>query len=197
MNSGSRSCCALRAKESAAGGSREYNLPSQRSTDSTKRRHRWVWGVVLLLFALLFVVVLRHRETAAAGAQTGGRHMMMGPVPVATATAKLGGVGVYLEAIGTVTPIYTDSITAQVPGHITAVRYREGKFVHKGKPLIHLYAQPYEAQLDQAQGTLEHDQQVLAEAQMDLERYKQAWARNGIPRQTLEDQEKVVLQDHG
>src|SRR5260370_12135023 len=60
---------------------------------------------------------------------------MTGPVPVATATAKLGGVGVYLEAIGTVTPIYTDSITAQVTGHITAVRYREGQFVHKGDPL--------------------------------------------------------------
>ena len=123
--------------------------------------------------------------------------MMMGPVPVATAKAKLGGVGVYLEAIGTVTPVYTDSITAQVTGHITAVRYREGQFVHKGDPLIDLDARPYEAQLEQAQGTLEHDQQVLAEAQMDLERYKQAWARNGIPRQTLEDQEKVVLQDQG
>ena len=32
---------------------------------------------------------------------------------------------------------------------------------------------------------------------MDLERYKQAWAKNAIPRQTLEDQEKVVLQDKG
>src|SRR5260370_2417961 len=197
MNSGSHSDWASTPKEWASRDSREHNLPSQRSTDSPKRRTRWIWGVVLLLFALLFVVVLRHRETAAAGAQTGGRHMMMGPVPVATATAKLGGVGVYVEAIGTVTPIYTDSIAAQVTGHITAVRYREGQFVHKGDPLIDLDARPYEAQLEQAQGTLEHDQQVLAEAQMDLERYKQAWARHGIPRQTLEDQEKVVLQDHG
>src|SRR5260370_29093592 len=89
MNSGSHSDWASTPKEWASRDSREHNLPSQRSTDSPKRRHRWVWGVVLLLFALLFVVVLRHRETAAAGAQTGGRHMMMGPVPVATATAKL------------------------------------------------------------------------------------------------------------
>jgi multidrug efflux system membrane fusion protein len=116
---------------------------------------------------------------------------------VTTATAKRGSIGVYLEAIGTVTPVYTDSITAQVTGHITAVRYREGQFVHKGDPLIDLDARPYEAQLEQAQGTLEHDRQLLAEAQMDVERYKQAWSRNGIPRQTLEDQEKVVLQDQG
>src|SRR5258708_34616751 len=32
---------------------------------------------------------------------------------------------------------------------------------------------------------------------MEVERYKEAWSRNGIPRQTLEDQEKVVLQDQG
>ena len=32
---------------------------------------------------------------------------------------------------------------------------------------------------------------------MDLKRYQDAWAKNAIPRQTLEDQEKVVLQDQG
>jgi membrane fusion protein, multidrug efflux system len=53
--------------------------------------------------------------------------MMTGPVPVTIATAKLGSMGVYLEAIGTVTPVYTDSVTAQVTGHITAVRYNEGQ----------------------------------------------------------------------
>src|SRR5260370_8894249 len=142
MNSGSHSDWASTPKEWAARDSREDNWASQRSTDAAKRRHRWVWGVVVLLFALLFVVVLRHRETVAAGAQTGGRHMMMGPVPVATATAKLGGVGVYLEAIGTVTPVYTDSITAQVTGHITAVLNRGGQFVHKGDPLIDLQSPP-------------------------------------------------------
>jgi multidrug efflux system membrane fusion protein len=32
---------------------------------------------------------------------------------------------------------------------------------------------------------------------MDLQRYKDAWARNAIPKQTLDDQEKLVLQDEG
>jgi multidrug efflux system membrane fusion protein len=38
---------------------------------------------------------------------------MMGPVPVTTATAKLGNIKIYLDAIGTVTPVYTDTITAR------------------------------------------------------------------------------------
>jgi multidrug efflux system membrane fusion protein len=116
---------------------------------------------------------------------------------VTTATAKGGDIRIYLDAIGTVTPVYTDTITAQVTGVITAVRYREGQFVRKGDALIDLDSRPYAAQLEQAQGTLEHDQQLLAQAQMDLERYQQAWARNGIPRQTLEDQQKLVLQYKG
>src|SRR6202034_152142 len=112
-------------------------------------------------------------------------------VPVVPATATTGNLGVYLDAIGTVTPIYTDSITAQVTGVITTVHYREGQLVHKGDPLVDIDARPYEAQLDQAQGALNRDQSMLSEAQMDLKRYQDAWAKNAIPRQTLEDQQKV------
>ncbi len=122
---------------------------------------------------------------------------MTGAVPVTVATATKGSIGVYLDAIGTVTPIYTDSITAQVTGVITAVHYREGQTVHKGDPLIDIDDRPYQAQLEQAQGALDRDQNMLADAQMDLKRYQDAWAKNAIPRQTLEDQEKLVLQNQG
>jgi multidrug efflux system membrane fusion protein len=122
---------------------------------------------------------------------------MTGPVPVTTATAQSGSIGVYLNAIGTVTPVYTASITAQVTGVITAVHYREGQYVRKGDPLIDIDPRQYAAQVVQAQGLLDRDKSLLAEAEMDLDRYKQAWTKNAIPRQTLEDQEKVVLQDQG
>lgn len=122
---------------------------------------------------------------------------MTGPVPVTTAAAQKGSIGVYLGAIGTVTPVYTASITAQVTGVITAVHYREGQYVKKGDPLIDIDPRQYAAQVTEAEGLLERDKNLLAEAQMDLERYKQAWSKNAIPRQTLEDQEKVVFQDQG
>ena len=160
-----------------------------------KKRHRWMWVLVLAAAALLFVFVVRHSTQAAVA--EGSSRGTVGPVPVTTATAKVGDLRIYLNAIGTVTPVYTDTITAQVTGVITAVHYREGQSVRKGAPLIELDSRPYAAQLEQARGTLERDQQLLAQAQMDLERYQQAWARNGIPRQTLEDQEKLVLQDKG
>jgi multidrug efflux system membrane fusion protein len=106
-------------------------------------------------------------------------------------------LGVYLDAIGTVTPVYSDSITSQVNGLVVAVHYVEGQIVHKGDPLIDIDARPYRATLLQAQGTLERDEGVLAQARMDLERYREASARNAIAKQILDDQEKLVQQEEG
>ena len=169
---------------------------SEPATPVRRRRHLWVWVVVLLLFGLLFFWVIRHHQAQQA-ALTSGRRFTGGTVPVTTATAQKGALGVYQNAIGTVTPVFTDSITAQVTGVITAVHYREGQRVQKGDPLIDIDPRPYEAQLLQAQGALDRDQNLLAEAQMDFTRYQDAWKRNAINRQTLEDEEKVVLQDKG
>ncbi len=174
---------------------------SQSAGDSPKpvkkRRHRWVWVVVLLFFAATFYWVIQHQQKGQAATAGGGRRPMGGTVPVTIATARKGSVGVYENAIGTVTPIYTASMTAQVTGVITEVHYREGQTVSKGDPLIDIDSRQYEALLAQAQGTLDRDQNVLAQAEMDLERYKVAWAKNAISRQLLEDQEKLVLQQKG
>jgi multidrug efflux system membrane fusion protein len=156
------------------------------------------WVVVLVLFAGLFTLVLRNKGTTqTAGPGAKGRPAMMGSVAVVAATATKGDIGVYQEAIGTVTPVYTSSITAQVTGVIIAVHYREGQLVRKGDPLIDIDPRPFQAQLAQAEGTLEKDKQLLAQATMDLERYRAAWQRNAVAKQTLDDQEKLVLQDQG
>jgi multidrug efflux system membrane fusion protein len=47
------------------------------------------------------------------------------------------------------------------------------------------------------QGSLERDENLLAQAQMDLERYRAALARNAIAKQIVDDEEKLVLQDQG
>lgn len=185
----------MNAQASASTAPPDHQAPAAPKPPG-KRRHRWIWAVILILFGLLFYwVIATHRQSQAT--MGGGRRMMFGPVPVVPATARRGSLGVYLPALGTVTPVYTDSITAEVTGVITDVHYREGQMVRKGDPLIDIDDRPYRAQLVQAQGALERDQNMLSQAQMDLERYQQAWAKNAIPRQMLEDQQKLVLQDQG
>jgi len=142
----------------------------------------------------VFYWVLHHKEDAAATAAS-SKHG--GAVSVTTATAQKGDIGVYVDAIGTVTPVNTASITSQVSGIVTAVHFTEGQLVKKGAPLIEIDSRSFAATLQQAQGILERDRGILAQAQMDLARYQAAWARNAIPKQTLDDQEKLVAQDQG
>jgi multidrug efflux system membrane fusion protein len=160
-----------------------------------------VWIVLLLIFAVGFLLVLRHHEdtTKSGGAGGGGRRGAGGggPVMLTTATATKGNIGVYLDSIGTVTPVYTASITSQVTGPVVAVHFTEGQIVSKGTPLIDIDPRPYQATLMQAEGALERDQAILAQGMMDRDRYRDAWARNAIPKQTLDDQEKIVLQQAG
>ena len=163
--------------------------------DRPRKRNKWVWAVLLTVFAVAVVLILRHKSVVRTSG--GSHHHSDAPVTLNASTAHTGQMAVKLLAIGTVTPTYTASITSQVTGQIVSVHYREGQYVAKGAPLIDIDPRPYQATLDTAQGTLERDQGVLAQAQMDLARYQAAWARNAIARQQLDDQSKLVEQDQG
>jgi membrane fusion protein, multidrug efflux system len=162
-------------------------------------RRRWLlWtGLLLLLILAVVIFVVIHKNDAKAAAAKRALAAQKQSVTATVATATKGSIGIYLDAIGTVTPVYTASILAQASGVLTAVHYSEGQFVQKGDALIDIDPRPYQAQLLQAEGALERDTNVLSQAQMDLDRYRTAWAGNGINKQLLDDQEKIVLQDQG
>ena len=174
-----------------------HQLPPASPDKAHKSKwQRWfVWIAVLLIFAIILWLVLRHHDDSQSA--TPARRGVGGPVTITTATAQKGNIGVYLDAIGTVTPVYTASITSEVTGLVSQVHYQEGQLVRKGQPLIDIDSRPFQAQLMQAEGTLERDTYILEQANMDLQRYRDAWAKNAIPKQTLDDQEKIALQDHG
>ena len=178
----------------------DHQLPST-TGDGAKpphKRRQWLWVLLLLAFALILVLILRHHDDGKkSAAAAGGRRGMGGPVTLTVTTAQKGDIGVYQDAIGTVTPVYTASIYNQVTGVIMQVHYREGQTVHKGDPLVDIDPRQFAAQVESAQGALERDTGLLAQAKMDLDRYQKAWDRNAIAKQQLEDQEKIVAQNEG
>ena len=174
----------------------DHQIAAPRPPRRRRVLHLVLWLLLLLALILLGAVLLRRHENAEKAAAALANRPAPG-IAITTVTAKKGSIGVYLDAIGTVTPVYTDSITAEVTGLIVAVHYQEGQVIQKGDPLVDIDPRPYNAMLLQAQGALERDQNVLAQAQMDLERYRTAWDRNAIAKQILDDQEKLVLQDQG
>lgn len=169
-----------------------HQLPPHGS-DSHRSRVVWIVVGLLLLLAIVLIIVLIWRKVDAAKKVTPSPPKIV----ITSATAQKGNIGVYLDAIGTATPVYTASITSQVNGLVVAVHFKEGQQVSKGDSLIDIDSRTYVANLLQAQGALERDQNLLAQAQMDLERYRAASARNAIAKQIVDDQEKLVLQDEG
>ncbi len=154
----------------------------------------WVW----LLIALVLVagIIIWQRRGSTPQAKTTGDPAARAIV-VSTATAKQGSIGINIDALGTVTPVYTVTVTSRVQGEIMKVNYREGQMVRKGDSLLEIDPRPYEAAVTQMEGQLAHDEAVLNEAKIDQERYQQAFSRNAIAKQQLDDQQQVVLQDEG
>ncbi len=155
-------------------------------------RKRWVIVAALAVLALL----LLHHFTKAPPRAAGGRGQQGSP-SITVGQSRSGNMGVYVSALGTVTPNYTVTVYSQITGRVMAVHYREGQMVRKGDPLIDIDARPYEATLRQAEGNLQHDEALLGQAKMDLQRYQDAYARNAIAKQQLDDQAHTVTQYEG
>jgi len=158
------------------------------------RRRWWVWLVVAC--AIIAAILVWRRSATAQPANAGGGAPGR-VVPVTTAMASQGDIGVYLSALGTVTPVYTVTVTSRVQGEIVKVYYKEGQMVRKGDPLLDIDPRPYEATVLQFEGQLAHDEALLDEAKIDLDRYQQALNRNAIAKQQFDDQQQVVLQNEG
>jgi membrane fusion protein, multidrug efflux system len=140
----------------------------------------------------------RTEQTGQTGRSSGALSGLPTPaVPVVMATAKKGDIGVYLSALGTVTPVYTVNVQTRVDGQLMSVNYREGQMVRKGDLLAEIDPRPFEALLTQAEGQFARDKASLENAHIDLQRYQIALAKNAIPKQTLDTQVALVHQLEG
>jgi membrane fusion protein, multidrug efflux system len=94
------------------------------------------------------------------------------PVPVTVGTAERRAVPFELDATGTVEPLQTVAVQAQVGGTLRKIGFKEGDEVKQGQVLFELDARPYRAALDQALATLVRDSAQAANAVQDEKRYQ-------------------------
>lgn len=118
-------------------------------------------------------------------------------VPVTAAVATRKDVPEIVNAIGNVQSIDSVSVLPRVTGAIEKIEFGPGQDVKQGQELFLIDPRPYQAALDQAQGQLAHDEGLLAEARMDLQRYQTLQQQKSIAGQTAQDQVFVVQQDEG
>jgi multidrug efflux system membrane fusion protein len=124
----------------------------------------------------------------------GGRGAALGPVPVVVTKVARSSIPVYLNGLGNVTAYYTVTVKSRVDGQLMKVDFNEGDLVKEGQVLIEIDPRPYQVQLDMAQATLAHDQALLANAKVDLDRYKLLVKTDAIPSQQLDTQTALVSQ---
>jgi multidrug efflux system membrane fusion protein len=75
--------------------------------------------------------------------------------------------------------------------------FKEGQAVKEGELLAEVDPRPYQAQLAQSEGQMARDQALLANARIDLERYRTLYAQDSIAKQQVDTQEALVRQYEG
>lgn len=160
----------------------------------------WFWLLVLAIACLggWYLWQKGGLTPAAAGsAPPKGKKGAGGAVPVVAVKAKKGNIGVYINGLGSVTPIYTDMVKSRVDGQLMNVHFKEGDVVNKGDLLIEIDKRPYAAALTQAEGQKLRDQAILANAKVDLDRYKKLLDQNAVNEQQYTTQKALVDQTDG
>jgi len=156
-------------------------------------KRRWLAGSLVLLAiagaaaAQISLTRSQRQESARAPAQPKA-------VPVAAARAKPGDVDVYIDALGSVTPLNTVTVRSRLDGELTSVRFTEGQMVHAGELLAEVDTRALRVQLEQAEALLARDDAMLRNARADLERYRSLHEKHLIPVQQLDTQASLVRQ---
>lgn len=165
----------------------ELREPWWRHSTQAVRRSRLL-GMLLVLLGLGALGVLgwylAHRTAASQLSRAGFRARAASTVGVATVTRQ--DVPIYLDALGTVTPLATAVVQAQVSGVMTKVFYKEGQMVKAGEPLVQIDPRPFQMTLEQAQGNLARDQANLANQRVIVQRDRVLLKQDSIAQQQVD-----------
>ncbi len=164
---------------------------------------RWFRVILLVLVAAggmawFIQTASRHPQKAQQGSSAkGGASGSTMTVAVAVADVRRGDIPVYFDGLGSVGAYYTVTVRSRIDGALQNVYFQEGQSVRAGDLLAEIDPRPYQVQLEQAEGQLARDQALLANARLDVERYKILVAQDAIPSQQLDTQLAAVKQFEG
>ena len=153
-----------------------------------------------IIIALCLLVVAgavwlaRSRTTGADKKGPGAGRMEVPPVPVVAGTVAEKDVPIYLGGIGTVQAFNTVTVHARVDGQVQKIAFTEGQDVRAGDLLAQIDPDPYRAAMEQTAAKKGQDEAQLANARVDLKRYADMLANEGVTQQQYDTQKSLVTQ---
>ncbi len=156
-----------------------------------------ILGIIIVLGLGVGWYWWSHHAAKTSGNAGAARAAQTAPQPVGAATIDTGDIRIILNELGTVTSLNTVTVQTQINGQLIEVGFHEGQVVKKGDFLVQIDPRPYQAALEQAQGTLARDQGLLAQAQTNLKRFQTLGRQDSIAQQQVDDQRYLVAQDIG
>jgi len=156
-----------------------------------------VYFVLIAAGAFIGWRVYQNKEKANANTAHQAAALANRPVPVQVVSAEQKPMPIYLTGLGTVTPNFTVTVKARVSGELLPVKFTEGQEVKEGQTIMEIDPRPYQASLDQAKGTLAHDQALLKNAQAEVNRYKALYAAGVVSKESLDANEAQLGQYEG
>jgi multidrug efflux system membrane fusion protein len=105
------------------------------------------------------------------------------PVPVSVARVTVRSAPLSLSAVGSVEPVETVSVKAQVGGVIDRVFFAEGQDVKAGQLLFQIDPRPFQVALDAAQALLARDRSLAANTEIQAKRYADLVQKDYVTRE--------------
>ena len=174
----------------------EYLLPPELGVRRSLLRRNWIWAAALVLAigaaAFYLLQTSDAQQRASRRALDASR-----ATPVVAAAARSGDVSIYLNGLGTVTPLKTVTVRSRVDGELMRVLFTEGQTVKAGDLLAEIDPRAFQVQLTQMEGQMARDQALLENSRIDLQRYRTLFAQDSIAKQQVDTQEALVRQYEG
>ena len=164
-------------------------------------RKTWLRIIIYLLLvsAIAFAGwrIYQSQQAAKATSVRQAAALMGRPVPVQVVSVVQQPMPIFLTALGTAMPYMSVTVKARVNGQLLPVKFTEGQEVRQGQTILEIDPMPYQAALNQAKGTLAHDEALLKNAAAQYARSKALYEAGVVSKESMELDESAQGQYQG
>jgi multidrug efflux system membrane fusion protein len=172
-------------------------LPSRGAAATSPKSTGRKWGAIIVACVVVAAAAgwWRHSHHAMADKKpSGSTRGELPPVPVVAGVVAEKDVPIYLDGLGIVQAFNTVTVHVRVDGQLQKVAFVEGQDVRAGDLLAQIDPAPFQTALDQAVAKQGQDEAQLANAKVDLKRYADLLANEGVTQQVYDTQAALVNQ---